>query len=259
MCCDAKDESGEREVASDAFVHAGPDNSSVIAMGASPIADLPSSRSRTACGLPLILLSTTLEYACAIAPRTYPRFLLISSSFRSLPHRPQRMTMKPNTEVQASESSGSAILAQHPPNVFAGSHLLASSIPLPPHPLICCSVFTPTHSPAAPESLTLLENARKQVVLHNREALLVESLLPRLLISKDCVALYIFAVGSEQQMSAAQRSLAEWSFSGLECEWSSPNFTLSPVFILYIHDQAPNVTTSPRVESTLALSLAPCC
>lgn len=169
------------------------------------------------------------------------------------------MTTKPNTEVQASESSGSAILAQHPPNVFAGSHLLASSIPLPPHPLICCSVFTPTHSPAAPESLTLLENARKQVVLHNREALLVESLLPKLLISKDCVALYIFTVGSEQQMSAAQRSLAECSFSGLECEWSSPNFTLSPVFILYIHDQAPNVTTSPRVESTLALSLAPCC
>jgi len=111
-----------------------------------------------------------------------------------------------------SESTGTAALSVYPPSVSLSSSVLSSVLPLPPDPVIACSVFIPETSTPIP--LDFVELARRDI--HRRKKTTVlDSVLSSVLVDKDTQSLYVFSIGSDY---GAHIALATLHFDGLTCE-----------------------------------------
>lgn len=121
--------------------------------------------------------------------------------------------------LSTQDNTGSCALLQFPPTISLTSHILASIIALPDDASIIYSVFTGTPPASTSETLKLLENARRSIILCNKKAPILESLLPSVHVNRNSSALYVFAVGPAEQAPHLIR-LKELQFSGLTCEYA---------------------------------------
>jgi hypothetical protein len=126
------------------------------------------------------------------------------------------VTMRQSTH--ALDSTGLSALTQYSPRINHSSPILASIIELPPSPLICCSVFTASHSATSSGQLAAIENARRQIVFDYDSVSVGESLLVSVHILKDNVSLYVFALGSTTEATVSQLALASMQFPDLDGE-----------------------------------------
>ena len=123
------------------------------------------------------------------------------------------MTSRP--PVSSPGSSGSSVLALHPPSIDLSDRLLSSAIPLSPNASIAYAVFTPTTAPALhPDTIEL---ARRHV-LDTRKPSILDSLLCSVHIGKGGQQLYVFSVSSSDGTHDAFNSLNSLLFDGLICE-----------------------------------------
>ena len=122
--------------------------------------------------------------------------------------------------LHPTDSTGSSVLAQFPPRISLGSSVLASAINLPPTPHITYSVYTPSSSPTTTDPLDTIEQARKNVWQSNASRSVLDSLLSSVRITRNSLSLYVFALGSGQEVSAAETALRSLKLSGLSCECS---------------------------------------
>ncbi|RDX52929.1 hypothetical protein OH76DRAFT_1553636, partial [Lentinus brumalis] len=105
--------------------------------------------------------------------------------------------MAAKAQHSAQDNTGSSVLSQTPLPISLASSILASTIPLPEHPLIAYSVYT-CELPST-DGLEQLDVARKAVLARNQDRSLVDSLMPVVHIAKDVSALYVFALGSTER------------------------------------------------------------
>jgi mediator of RNA polymerase II transcription subunit 13 len=126
------------------------------------------------------------------------------------------MTTKPHAAVH--DITGSSVLAQFPPPISLSSSVLASVIQLPDNPLIAYAIFTGAPSTNAADHLNLIELARRKVLTQNGKRAVLDSLLPSVHITKDSVALYVFAFGTTDRVTESQAVLRALQFDGLSCE-----------------------------------------
>lgn len=124
-------------------------------------------------------------------------------------------------QVPAADSTGLSYLSCFPPRFSLETPLLASILPLPANPRVSYTVWSPPPSHKLPDSLAFVEQARKKVGQRNASLSTVDSLLSSVHISGGSIALYVFAIGSMDRLSASQAALAELSFSGLIGEFTS--------------------------------------
>ncbi|KAI9069535.1 hypothetical protein FKP32DRAFT_57752 [Trametes sanguinea] len=114
------------------------------------------------------------------------------------------------------DNTGTSVLSQMPPSVSLASSILASNIPLPDHPLIAYSVF----SPLSANGLECLELARRVVLRQNKDKTFLVSLLPVVHVAKDVCALYVFAIGSTHRLSDAHGVLGNLQFENLKAPYN---------------------------------------
>ncbi|TFY59392.1 hypothetical protein EVG20_g7811, partial [Dentipellis fragilis] len=101
------------------------------------------------------------------------------------------------------------------PPISLSSSILASALALPPKPLVSYAVFAPAAA-AASDPLDTLELARR-AVLKRAQPTLVASLLPTVLVDKDTLRLYVFAVDSlsEPDSTGSRTALSALCLDGL--------------------------------------------
>lgn len=119
------------------------------------------------------------------------------------------------------ESSATAALAQHPPNISLSSHVLSSALKFPSEPVIAYAVYsTPGISTVHSENLELArrEVLRRRTTANSKHGIL-ESLLASVLVDRETLHLYVFGVSSVGETRQWSDTLRALNFDGLTREW----------------------------------------
>lgn len=121
------------------------------------------------------------------------------------------------------ESSATAALAQHPPNISLSSHVLSSGLKFPSEPVIAYAIYSTSGlSTVHSENVEL---ARREVLRRrttgtspNTKHGILESLLASVLVERETLHLYVFGVSSVGETMQWSETLKALNFDGLTRE-----------------------------------------
>ncbi|TDL29003.1 hypothetical protein BD410DRAFT_779280 [Rickenella mellea] len=104
----------------------------------------------------------------------------------------------------------------HPPVISGSSKLLASAISLAHNTRIAFAHFTPNHSVSASQSISDLEEARRNLLKQNNDLSLLHSVLPAVCLAKEDLSLWIFSFADDEaSLESCVESLSRLQFRNL--------------------------------------------
>lgn len=120
------------------------------------------------------------------------------------------------------ESSATAALAQHPPNISLSSHVLSSALKFPSEPVIAYAIYSTSGlSTVHSENVELARREvlrRRTTATPNTKHGILESLLASVLVERETLHLYVFGVSSVGETMQWSETLKALNFDGLTRE-----------------------------------------